>query len=453
MIVTDSPDAPVTPEPIAVKITAPAYRGVTVDTRYVPSSALLTHIEGAAWAVDYFSQKLDVDNAVAGQRVNSSGIYQQYVMIKGMELKVISPLVQTQDDENKGFTVVGTANVYPFLKPNVGDMFRANIGDGRLGIFQVTRSEMKSIYKESCFEIEYQLNDYDTKERWQDLLSKVVETVVFIGNFLQHGQNPLLHEEEYDLFAKLSERVEVITKDYFKSFFSNEFKIIMMPGQGKRIYDPFLQEMLVRSFTTWDAPELRQMRMLNVDGDDNMKCRHLFSMIFTCDYDQMPLVSDEMGLVLAKQFIRDPMLEGVYHSGVDYVVYPKNPVLTVDYELRPPTKALAPVEILSAPGRTRRLRDTIPNTNLPGLPTPITSTPLIHPVLVDSYYVFSEAFYQESEGQSQLELAVSDYLKNKPLSNRMLMEFCEAYKSWGGLELFYYVPILLLLMRANIRRI
>lgn len=452
MIITDSDEAPVVPTPVTIKITAPEYRGVTVDTRYIPSSNLLTHIDGASWTADeYFSQKLDIDNTVQGQRLNSSGLYQQYILIKGMELKVTSPLLPTQESESNGWLAVGTANVYPFLIPNVGDMFRANIGDGRLGIFQLTRVEKKSIYKEACHEIEYALIEYDTLERMADLRSKVVETVIYVKDFLYHGQNPLLHEEEFNLFSVLSEREIEITQDYFRSFFSHEYKTLLLPGQGKKIYDSFLTSTLVKMFTTWDAPELRELRLLNVDGDQYMKTRNVWEMLFKRDIDLMPLMATEMGMVGAKSFTRDPMLEGVYHSGIDYVIYPKNPVITLDYELRPQTKPLAPLSLVAAPGRTRRLKDSIPATELPGNPT--TLPPLIHPILKDDCYVFTQAFYDETEGQSQLELAVSDHLLKKAPSNKLLLEFCDNYKSWGLLEMFYYVPAILILLRASLRRI
>ena len=75
-------------QPPKVQIAAPQYRGVTVDTRYVPQSALLTHLEGSSWTVNYYSQVLGEDNAVEGQNVTREAIYQQYRLIKGFEFKV-----------------------------------------------------------------------------------------------------------------------------------------------------------------------------------------------------------------------------------------------------------------------------------------------------------------------------------------------------------------------------
>ena len=452
-IVTDTPEAPPKPAPAPIKITTPLYRGVTVDTRYVPSSALMTQIEGSPWTTDgYYSQKIDIDNKLAGQRINSSAIYQQYVLIKNMELRVTSPLSSVQNPESNAFDVVGTANVFPFLIPNVGDMFRANIGDGRLGVFQVTRSEQKSIFKEACFEIDYKLIDYDDYERMADLNTKVVQTVVYVRDFLMHGQNPLLFEEDYVLIQELWERYEYITKDYFRTFFSDEYKTLLMPGQGKPIYDHFLVSTLRKCFNTDQADELLHLRVMNLDDDQNMRTRQFWEMLFTCEKELMPLLADEMGLADARSFTRDPMMEGIYHTGIRYVVYPKNPVLPVDYGIRPIGIPLALEEIQEAPSQTRRLKDPLPTLDLPGLPTSHTSAPLIHKVKVDSFYVLSQNFYDElDKGQSLLELCVQDYLHGRNIPVRVLLEFCKSYRSWGGLEVYYYVPIVLILIKASIR--
>jgi hypothetical protein len=398
---------------------------------------------------------LDLDNAVRGQQVNSSGIYQQYVMIKGMELRVTSPLTQAQESEANSFSVVGTANTYPFLIPNVGDMFRANVGDGRLALFQITRSEQKSIYKEACFEIEYLLVEYDTPERMADLNSKVVETVVFVRDFLMHGQNPLLHEEDYALFGDLANRFEEITRDYFRTFFVDEYKTVLLPGQGTSIYDPFLMQVLTGAFTTWDADEIRHLRKLNVDGDVNLKTQQIWEALFTGDKDMLDQCAPEMCLVSAREWIRDPMMESVYHSGVRYVIYPKNTANGLDYGIRQRLVPSAPLEIVMAPCPTRKYQNQtnpIPTINIPDLPIQYQNTPLIHPILKDSYYVFTKEFYDQAEGQSLLEVCVSDYLEGKNVPNRVLLEFCKQYKQWGGLEIFYYVPVILLLLKANIRR-
>lgn len=451
-IVNSTPTAPSVEQPNTVRIAAPQYKGVTVDSRYIPSSALLTHVEGSSWTVNYYSQVLNDDSALAGQNVTRNAIYQQYRLVKGMELKVTAPLNTSQDDASKVMTVTGTATIYPFILPNEGDMFLADIGDGREGLFRVTVTERKAIFKDTCHVIEYQLVDYSTPERRADLDSKVIQTLQFVSDFLQYGQNPLLQEEEYENIRKLQSLYKDIADRYFKSFLSNEFKTLLVPGQPLPTYDHFLTTAVTSYFTTYDTPEIRYVRKLNCDGDDNMKSVNIWTVLATRDVKLLKHCSRFAGLVHARAFERNPVMEGIYHSGISYVVYPKDPELSVDYqrELRP--KLLLENNLQNSIAQVKRLEDLLGDKVFEGLTKP--ELPPIHPVLMDEYYVLSKAFYDNAPcGQSILELCVRDYLTGKAPNNRALVELCDLHHGWGGLERFYYTAILLVLIKSSIRSI
>ncbi len=436
-------------EPVIAK---QAYRGLTVDTRYIPNTALLSYVEGSAWTVNFYSQVLAGDSALAGQAPSTNPLSQQYRLIKGLELKVTSPLVSNQDPTTKAFNMTGAANVYPFIVPNEGDMFLADMGDGREGIFKITSSERRSVFKETIHAIEYIWIDYSTEERRGDLNMKTVQTLQFVRDFMMHGQNPLLEEEEYTILRQLQARFSDITSRYFKLFTSNEYKTLILPSQEFVAYDHYLTNAVLSTFTTYDSPEIRTIRKLNTDGDDIMKCTTLWDALLERDVRLIRHACSKAGLVSARSFTRDPVLEGIYHSGINYVVYPKDPELSVDYEIKPREKTLATVTLRDAPSNVRRLEDLIVDKAFEGLTK--ADCPAIHSVLIDDNYVLSEKFYNNAEvGQSLLEICVRDYLTHKAPNNRALLALCDTYHAWGSLERFYYVPILLMLVKASIRSI
>lgn len=452
MPIVSSPSDGTPPEqPNPPHIAAPQYRGVTVDTRYIPNTALMTHVEGSSWTVNYYSQVLDTDSALAGQNVARNAIYQQYKLIKGFELKVTGPLTTSQDPASKSMSVTGSANVYPFVIPNEGDMFLADIGDGREGIFRVTSSERRAIYKETAHFIEYQLIDYSTDVRRGDLNSKVIQTLQFVRDFLQYGQNPLLEEEDYANIRKLRGHYEDMAHRYFKSFLSNEYKTLLLPGQADTIYDHFLTTAVLAFFTSYDDPAIRQVRKLNVDGDDVMKCTTLWDALRSQDIKLLKHCNRQAGLVSARTFERNPLMEGIYHSGIRYVVYPRDPELSVDYTITPRVKLLEDQKLTDSPSQVRRLADLLSDRRFNGLTRP--DAPPIHRVAEDDYYVLSKAFYDDEPTQSLLEITVRQFLERKALDNKALLTLCEAYHSWGGLERFYYVPIILILIKSSIRSI
>lgn len=450
-IVNDDAEAPPIAAPNTVEIAAPEFKSVTVDTRYVPSSTLVTHVEGSSWTVNYFSQILATDSQAQGQQSSLDPIYQQYRLIKDFELKVSQPLTSSQDTETQSMDVTGGANVYPFLIPNTGDMFIADVGDGREGIFRVTRSERRSIFKDTCYAIEYILISFADPDRTGDLYSKVQDTLQFVKDFLMHGQNPILKLSDFEVVRALADRYGEIVRRYFRSVISNQHKTVLIPGQEYTTYDAFLMRAVAKYFSTWDADELRQLRQLNVDDDPSMKTPTLWDALTDRDPLHLREAAKHMGLVSTRLFSKNPMLEGIFWSGVERAVYPKDPGETVDFEqigyLKPTLDGEALVEKKASDADLSALVSEVSVADLP-----FGSAPFIHPVLEDEYYIFSQAFYDKAaEGQSRLELAVHDYLAGNAPNHKLLLALSQTWWGWGTLERFYYTPILLVLIKASIR--
>lgn len=446
-------------EPVPVLATPPGYRGVTVDTRYTPAKALLTHLEGKSWTVNYYSQILNTDNAVSGQDVNRNAIYQGYSLIERFEFKVAQELTDTQDEAQKSVTTTGAAHIYPCLIPNKGDMFLADIGDGREGVFEVTKSERKSIFKDAAHYIEYVLVDYSTDTRRLDFKTKTVITYEFVRDFLQHGQNPLIVKSEYELLGRLQARAEDIVPVYFKKYISKEFRTTAIPSQMYHMYDHFLAKALRAFFEVETAPELIWMRVLNCDGDKWMEQPTIWDVLKTKNKNLLKGCTQQVGLTYARSFEFNPMMESVCHSGFGFVVYPNLNLplgqMAVDnqYDFQNNGKPLAYDTILAdRPTTVRRLEDLVVETDTSSLAFP--KPRLLPPTPNTGYYVLSQAFYENaSTGQSLLELAVWDYLNNVAIDKHVLLTLCETQYSWGELEQFYFTPILLVLIRAAIRRV
>ncbi len=466
-------------QPAPIQIAAPEYRGTTVDTKMTPVAQLLTHVEGSSWTTQYYSQVINLDSQVTGQSLGQDAITQQYRLIRGMELKVTSPLAPTQDNEQKTMSYVGVSNVYPFIKPNKGDMFIADVGAGQDGIFEVTNVQQLSIYKQTCHVIDYRMIDFVKANpiRMQDLERKTIQTLQYVRDFMTYGQNPLVFEEDFAHLQNLRRNFKLMVKQYFDSFFSQEYGTIMLPGQNLSTYDPYLVAALLRCFTCDDHPALVKVRQLNVDDDQAYKATSLWTALIEREQKYLLDAFMQYGMVYAFEFTNNPMAEGIRYSGVSRVIYPVDPVLTVDYLLQPPSKMVsgevlqqAPVKMTLAARMNPDLKwldDSLPDvlpafvlSNSDGTPAtqlPLAPPPYIHNAMMDGYYIFSEAFYQNDPtpgAQSQLELLVRQYLQGKSLSWKALNELCESVSNsglWNSMSRFYYLPIVLILVRSVIR--
>jgi len=428
-----------------VKVNSDSYFNTIIDLKWVPRINILTHIEGSGWVVDYYSQVLNTDSNLSGQQFTKNPVYQSYTLIKNMEMKVSTPLASSQDAESKAMIVTGTSLLYPFLIPNEGDMFTADIGEGKLGIFRVTDSIKKSIFKESCYEISYGLDSDDNQDNSVDLNQKVIKTYYFHKDFLNYGQNPLLINSDNDILISLYKTYKTLTAQYFKRFFSNEFQTLILPSQIYTTYDHFLTNYLLDEFSTRDSLEIKHIRRLNLDDDDVMKSDSLWTALKLKDISYLNTCFNKAGLVNSRLFTKDPVLEGIYYTGINKTIYPIDPILTVDYLQDNKSKMLDIEQLTPSIASDNKI---IRSVNLRGNFNVYDS---IYTVTIDNYYILSSNFYNKTNTQSPLEIMVWDYLENKPIDYTQLSDTAKVYFKWGILEQFYYIPIILTMIRSVIR--
>lgn len=451
-IVKDLPDAPSPLKPNTPKALAIEAKSVVVDTKYTPLASLIAYVVGASWTVDYFSQLIDVDNDLNGLDVNQSPLHQQYTKIRGLELKVSSAL-QSSQDENNRMVVSGTANVYPFVIPNVGDMFAADVGDGREGVFRIKNVEKKSYMTQAIYSIDYELQFYssDKVDFRKTLDIKSVRTVFFLKDFLLNGQNPLLIEEDFNAVQTLGDKFDEITRNYLNWFFNPDHSTLTMPGQDLVTYDHFVTDAVLSILTTRSAPQVKFIRRLNVDSDVYLKQPQLYKALTTRDRSLLDLSNRTMGLISVKLFSQDPALETIAYGGIKYMVYPKDPDTSLNSLKTPDPKAIADgIEIARVPTRPGNIVEIIGNIYIDNVT--VTVPPIITVNLTDGY-VLSKAFYENGVEESLLEVLVNAYFDKKAINPLTLAKLVDTYKNWGGLERFYYLPIILILIKSVISTI
>jgi hypothetical protein len=427
------------------------YKSIAVDMRVDPKETILAHVEGSSWTVDYYSQVVARDTGLAGQGLGTDPVFQQYKLVNGMEIKVTSALTSSQDSETNEITLSGVATVYPFVIPNVGDMFIADLLDGRRGVFQITASSRLAIFKETCHAIDYTLVDYASQARIDDLKRKVVQTTYFEKDFIYHGQNPILVSDDYENLQFLRRNYGTLITQYFKRFYSKEYGTLIMPDQANVVYDGFLVRALFQHLSTWDARELTTLRQLNTDDDQVMTADSIWTVLLMRNRALIADSFHQVGYVSARSFTYQPIFEGIRYSGIEHVIYPNDPMVRVDNQFTQNVKAAGEFTPLRPAVVNRKTLASLINASQEDL-TKVG----IKDVFSEGYYVFSKAFYEddrEGANQSLLELCVQDYLDDKEISYTRIRELVEASARWDSVNSFYFIPVLIILIKAVIRAI
>lgn len=454
-LINTTPATPPVEKEASVVAYKKPYRGVTVDTQYTPETSLLTYIAGSPMLVNYYSQVLNRDSNVDGQNVTRAAQLQPYKLVQSFILKVTTPLTYQQIETNKAVGNTGQANVYPHtVIPNNGDMFLTDIGDGQEGIFRVTGTTRMSLHADTTYQIEYVFVAFSASEQGQamlaDLAQKTIETYTYVADFAQYGDNPILLSSDAELVVELRALYRDVLNDWISTFFFNEFKTLMLPGQDVSAYDPFMVGAVKKMFDASEHERFQYLKQLNVGGVQDFQTPTVWDVFLNRNPRLMYRINQQMCLSTTSMFARNPMLETIRWTGIRLLVYPLNPKQSYDDLLQfkiPGLEVMATKDVPSPPGDLEAM---IPTSQLDGLP--YSGRPVIKQVLCDRYYIFSEAFYKQTAPmQSRFEALVWDCIEQRPIDLGLLKLFAQMLPVWGGLEQFYYTPFLLVMIRQAVK--
>ncbi|QVD49192.1 hypothetical protein LUCX_122 [Xanthomonas phage vB_XciM_LucasX] len=416
-------------------------------------------MEGSSWEVLYYSQVLGAGSEPGPWQLERNPTDQQYVRIANMEIKVTAALSPNEDTEGRSFDVVGTATVYPHIKPNIGDMFIADIGDGRRGLFAITDVNRKTYLRESYAEITYNLVNYaDSRpEIEQDLERKTIKRTVFYREFLQFGQNPQLLEGEFNVLLDMQRLYADLLNFYLRDFYSGQYQTLLIPGQAGPAYDSHLTKAMVDWISTDESPMIKKVRMPVVTANANSQAYTLWDALSRMNYSYLQAAIQRARLLPTNAFKGMPEISSIYYTGIAYVVCPEDPRTDVDapHECNPVTYSGGSLLAMTRLRWKDLLRYT-PTGVLKGF-TPedpnASQLPDIVPVTMDDYYVLSEKFYRPSDAPmaSKLEVLTKQGLMQEPIDKVTLLALARSAMNWPNLERFYYMPILFALMKVALR--
>ena len=436
--------APVTPTPQLPKVQPDKYQGIVYDDNNVPLLSLISYVTGSPWSVNYYAQLVGEHNDLREIDPGQSGVYQQYTKTIGLEIRVETALNTSYDNDTGITTVSGSALMYPFIVPNISDYFVAEAADSQLAIFRITQVDRKTFNRDSVYNVSYDLVGLVRNQQtiFNDLESKSSRVYHFSKDRLIEGLSPTLREEDYTRVINLKTLYSELAQFYFKTFYTVDYGTLMVPGQEKACYDPFIMNFLMKIVQSDDAPELSRIRTINTEEDTYIAQSQFWDLILRKDFNGKRYSNNVMGLVSRELFSGNTYCKGIAFSNIRYVVYPDTPDVSLRIGERSNVKTLSFEGLVGTTGSLGSQYD--PTTSFT---SDSKVRPIIHEVLVDKKYVLSENFYNETDGMSVLEVLTKDYLKGNTLDLDMLYAVTDRFREWNRLEQFYYGPLLMVLIK------
>lgn len=411
------------------------YQGVEVESKYTDRRPLGLYIEGQQWFVDYYKQVLNDHDEGNPLSTGTPGALQQYRKIKNVEFKLTSPLTGSFEAGPNEWNLTGTANLYPSLVPNKGDMFVADIGDGRSGIFTVEQVTEKSIYKDTAYEIEFFLAfEYNKDKHGKDLEAKVIETLYFEKDRLLFGENPMVVEKKHHQDIDLRKWERLLFETLYQEFIDNEEMTWRVPVTGGKLYDHGYARMMTALFDTDDLL-MRTVRLLNIGVPNHQQIKTFWDALLERDRRYLSLVDRQWHITSRGDLYAVAVLNSAFYSTFNCYVLPMRFItqqVRVDMSSRDFIKDLA----YFVKQEDKVITD--------------QQQPLIYPINIDNNYVLSDNFYRDQGNMSVLELLVKDYFDHKPINLDKLKQLLDSCLAWQALDKFYYYPLLVILIRTAI---
>lgn len=456
-----TPDAqPQTPEP---KVYPPTYRHSVVSAKTQPLSALLTHVEGSTWVVDYYAQVLGADEEPTPYEPGQFEVYQQYKLVKGFVLKLQGSLTIGEDQPTMEMQISGSAIIFPgTIKPNYGDAFIADIGDGRAGIFVLDIPNKNTLLKETCYNVTFTLRQYADVDDVAKINNRVVDTLYYRQDYLTYGKNPIVTEGVVALEKELKYLEATRLREFMADFYSDEFATLLVPSQQNTTYDRYVTKAILTMYDRNINPMLGKLRELNCDGHPLLEQLSLFDLMLSLDRTMLPIVFTQMQLGSTRLFHDLPYMNSIRYSGIANIVMPTRTRSVVDRQYATTSGALTAFQGTAIRAELTTDIDALNASYIAMLTASTainhddaisavyldTDVRLFSPVGVGNSYVVSAAFFEEDIANfTKFDLLLHNALTTQQIPSRPLLAMARAISTWEPLDRFYYTPLLLIMLR------
>jgi hypothetical protein len=429
----------------------------SIFTSLVPESriaSLLKYAEGYPWTVNYYGQILNTNNTLENFDPTALNLTQPYYKVNGLILQV-SSVLSSNYDANTGITIVTGSAIAPYsVTPNVGDVFLASIDNGEDAIFLINNVIRKTYRKDTLYEISYNLYAYHSVNPTfiQTIETSVQDSYYFNKDSNFFNRDLLIKPDVKEYIDKLKSFLIDSKHYYFKTFAQKEVGTILIPGITNKVYDPLLLNFISRIVDYSELIDIPFFRH-NYNQNKYINQSSIYDLLLSRNAALVSTVNKQYKFVSSSLLPNRARLGTIFHTGVNYVLYPINPDLSTDItalDLNPDNSAfLSTVKSSKNYSYTDKNIQTINNEI-------IFEKKLLPDLFVDDYYVVTESFYEyinnssAYENISYTEFIIANFIKKKAISKKDLLIAVQDWPNWSTLHKLYLLPVFWLVVSTEV---
>lgn len=440
-----SPVVTTTPETIAPPVKS-NFTALIPENRI---KSLLKYVEGYPWTVDYYGQLLNTNNTLNHFDPGLVDLVQSYYLVNKAIIQVSSPLSASYDEEEGLMKASGSAIVPLGIRPNVGDIFLAQVDTGEDALFVVNSAVRKSHRKEALYEIDYELFAYTTDEpEFLDKLSKRVNERYFFNPDTDYfNRDVLIKPSVKEAMDRLQGFVKLSQEYYFATFSQDYSSSLLLPGTTRATYDPLLADFIMKTVDVSSISNNRFYRHTLQSKD--LERPSILDSLLTRTPPHPRLSESKYKFVSATELPVRSRLGTLSYTGVDYVLYPLEPLRDHIAPHREGSKEVFSDDILNQ----RNYDNSTFPVSLTSNNNEVYSKAVLHELFKDDSYIVTEGFYNymvDHENYSEIsytELMIYKFIHRVAISKEDLAIAVQEWRNWSLMHQFYLLPVYWLIAR------
>ena len=232
-------------------ISDPNLNKFAIDTTQYPNTTkqLVGFMKGKRVNVTYYrllNREGNRRTHIADVPTMRNIINTEYQKISGLEITLPKGFEFTANNDQANMSIVGQAQFYPNMNPNIGDLFLMGTGDGRVGICRISQVTPGSWRQDRIYITDFVIQEFLDETNQAVLESAVTLRTVFSKQNYLGGTAALLSEESYLLLLKIAEMRNNLCKFYHQKFFDKDLCSYIRPDG---IYDPWAVQFMANKLT------------------------------------------------------------------------------------------------------------------------------------------------------------------------------------------------------------
>lgn len=407
------------------------YRHSLTASSYTDQRSFLSNVSGSPMLVEYYRQVLGESEAPFTLQPESIETYQSYTRIKGMIIKIDGDKSPSFDDETGVMSEQGVAFVMADLAPIIFDVFIADIGDGKTGLFHIsTPPRIRNLTADKVYEVDFKIIAIMNQRIEDNLTIKVVEDLVYSKDSAIRGGNAVISSTDYYDNKELMKFETNITQFMMQNFYFPAERTIILPPVDEDdtllCYDPYLAQFLQYTIPTRRLGLRDSIDVISVEFGSmqrGSKPVTVWDMFTQNNFSRPEQYKQTFWLHQRDSLLNTRYYGGFYYCKLDTVL------LTVENAAsRNAYRYTGPV--MTSMSMTY-------DTFQPGLPG------------VEHTYYFSDEFY-EGNPTDPNEKFIYDFFRDKTVDKKALLKILAKYWDMPPMDQVYMGGIYLLAIRISL---